>query len=179
MATTVQGRKVGSGGRMPWLKTLVLRNRQRQQRLDMRLLRRIVQALLGRVCPTDSFDLAIYIVTQAQITHLNETFLRHKGPTDVIAFHYGTEPAPCPSADKQDAPPAAEIFVCLEVALSQARRFHTTWQSELVRYLVHGTLHLLGYTDQDPKLRREMKKVENALLSDLTRQFDLRRLSPA
>ena len=39
-------------------------------------------------------------------------------------------------------------FVCLDEAVRQARRFHTTWQSELVRYVVHGVLHLLGYDDQ-------------------------------
>jgi rRNA maturation RNase YbeY len=69
-----------------------------------------------------------------------------------------------------------EIFVCLDEAVSQARQFHTTWQSEVVRYVVHGVLHLLGYDDLDTRARRKMKKAEDALVGRLARQFDFRGL---
>jgi rRNA maturation RNase YbeY len=59
----------------------------------------------------------------------------------------------------------------------QARRFHTTWQSELVRYVVHGVLHLVGYNDQDNRARRRMKAAEDALVRRLARQFAFSALS--
>jgi probable rRNA maturation factor len=71
-----------------------------------------------------------------------------------------------------------EIFVCLGEALSQSHRFHTTWQGELVRYVVHGMLHLLGYDDLGKSVRRRMKAAEDALVRRLARQFDFRRLGP-
>ena len=40
-----------------------------------------------------------------------------------------------------------EIFICVDEAIRQARRFGTIWQSEIVRYLIHGVLHLLGFDD--------------------------------
>lgn len=65
-----------------------------------------------------------------------------------------------------------EIFVCLDEAVSQAHRFHTNWQSELVRYIVHGVLHLLGYDDLNNRARRRMKAAEDNLVGQLARQFD-------
>jgi probable rRNA maturation factor len=160
--------------------------------VDLRLLRRIVRALLQETWQDGSFDLAIYVVAAAEITRLNESFLRHKGSTDVITFDYAervgqasrlsTSGAPKRrSRDRRDARPAllhGEIFVCLEEAVSQARRFRATWQSELVRYVVHGLLHLLGYEDRASRARRRMKGAEDALVQRLARQFDFHRLSP-
>jgi len=167
-------------------RALSLRNRQRVRRVDLLLLRRIVSALLRETRPQDSFDLAIYIVAEPEMTRLNETYLRHKGSTDVITFDYtegaGQAPDLPPSGstavnrkDQRDAcrPQLhGEIFVCLDEAASQARRFHTTWQSELVRYVVHGVLHLLGYDDATGRARQKMKDAEDTLVIQLARQFD-------
>jgi probable rRNA maturation factor len=172
-------------------RALVLRNRHRLRRVDLRLLRRIVHALLRETGHDGSFDLAIYLVSAPEITLLNEKFLQHKGSTDVITFDY-TEPAGSasrsasfeararPSVDKgnpSSTPLHGEIFVCLDEAVSQARRFHTTWHGELVRYAVHGVLHLLGYDDQNARVRRKMKKVEDILVRQLATRFEFQHLS--
>lgn len=102
------------------------------------------------------------------MTRLNETFLHHQGSTDVLAFDY-TEGG-CTQRL------IGEIFVCAAEAGLQALRFRTTWQSELVRYVVHGVLHLLGHDDHSPANRRKMKQLENHLLKVLTRRFDLNHL---
>ena len=70
-----------------------------------------------------------------------------------------------------------EIFICLDEAVSQSRRFHATWQGELVRYAVHGVLHLLGYDDQNARVRRKMKKAEDTLVRRLAARFEFQRLS--
>ena len=154
--------------------------------MDLRLLRRIAQALFRETWPHGSFDLAIYLVAEPEMTHLNETFLRHRGSTDVITFDYADNVGQAsrlsppgekrgPVRDRRDACPTllhGEIFVCLDEAVSQARRFRTTWQSELVRYVVHGVLHLLGYDDLDARARRRMKEAEDTLVRQLARQFD-------
>ena len=75
-------------------RTLSLHNRQRVRRVDLRLLRRITQALLRETWPQGSFDLAIYVVAEPEMTCLNETYLRHQGSTDVITFDYAEEVAP-------------------------------------------------------------------------------------
>jgi len=51
------------------------------------------------------------------------------------------------------------------------------WQSEVVRYIVHGVLHLLGHDDLRADLRRKMKREENRLVRLLARRFALAQLS--
>ena len=165
------------GSRRRQQRTLTLRNRQRVRCVDLRLLRVIVQALLRETWPDGSFDLAVYVVAEPEMIRLNENFLHHKGPTDVITFDYAEGAAR--TSDSRDANPAllhGEIFVCADEAVSQARRFHATWQNELVRYVVHGVLHLLGYDDLHSRARRKMKAAEDTLIRQLAHQFDLHRL---
>jgi probable rRNA maturation factor len=161
--------------------------------MDLHLLRRILCSLLHDACPEAQLDLAIYLVAAPEMTRLNESFLHHRGSTDVITFDYndkvgrasrlssGSVTLTLPAGvDRRDACPAVlhgEIFSCVDEAVSQARRFRTTWQSELVRYAVHGLLHLLGYDDQTAAARRKMKGAEDARLSQLARQFDFCHLS--
>ena len=70
-----------------------------------------------------------------------------------------------------------EVFVCVDDTVTQARQFGVTWQDELVRYVVHGLLHLLGHDDLDPAARRHMKREENRLVQELAGRFRLRQLS--
>jgi probable rRNA maturation factor len=165
---------------------LSLRNRQRTCRVNQRLLRQIVLAMLQKTWPSGAFDLGIYLVAAPEMTRLNQTFLQHQGSTDVITFDYmdrGEETSrhSLPVRTGQDFPARplhGELFVCLDEAILQAHRFHTTWQAELVRYVVHGILHLLGYDDQENTARRRMKKEEDACVRQLARQFDLQSLGP-
>jgi probable rRNA maturation factor len=161
---------------------LLLRNRQRSRRVNTLLLRQIASAALDGLPAVEDWEIGIHLVAAREIAHINETFLRHDGPTDVITFdHLSGVPSSSgrPSKSRSKSKPRTlhgEIFVCLDEALLQARRFRTTWQSELVRYIIHGLLHLLGYDDTTVAARRAMKREENRLLKELARRFPLRKL---
>jgi probable rRNA maturation factor len=153
---------------------LSIRNRQRTRAVDVRLLRRMAKALLGKLLQVEQVELGISLVAAPEMTRLNETFLRHAGSTDVITFDYN-EPStfnPKPSTTLH-----GEIFICVDEAIAQARRFRTTWQSEVMRYLVHGMLHLRGHDDAKPAARRKMKREENRLLRLLASRFAFGKLS--
>ncbi len=64
-----------------------------------------------------------------------------------------------------------EIFICVDEAIAQARKYAPRWQSEIVRYVIHGILHLLGHDDSRPAARRRMKREENRLLRRLAGKF--------
>ena len=66
-----------------------------------------------------------------------------------------------------------ELFVCVDDAVWQAKKFGSSWQSEIIRYIVHGILHLLGHDDLKPHLRRRMRRDENRLVRALSRRFSL------
>ena len=61
----------------------------------------------------------------------------------------------------------------------QAKQFKTTWQSEIVRYVIHGVLHLLGHDDRLAAARRRMKREENRLLAGFPESFPSRKSAGA
>jgi probable rRNA maturation factor len=160
---------------------LVLWNRQRVRCVNTVLLRRIVRSLLNESASDEDYELGVYLVGASKMTKLNETFLRHAGSTDVITFDHAVK-ADVGRRSKKREPSKSpdvgcykrihgEIFVCMDEAVRQARQFRTNWQSELVRYVVHGVLHLTGFDDLKPVSRRKMKREENRLLRELTRRW--------
>jgi probable rRNA maturation factor len=173
-------------------RVLALRNRQRVRAVDTRLLRRIAAWALAELFRAADYELGIHLVTAGEMACRNETFLGHPGSTDVITFDHREvgqasrlpprEYRPRSSirpGGRRDACPTfhGEIFISLDDAVAQAREFGATWQGELVRYLLHGLLHLRGFDDLTPALRRQMKREENRLLRLAALQFPLRRLA--
>jgi rRNA maturation RNase YbeY len=117
------------------------------------------------------------------MARLNEKYLGHSGSTDVITFDHSV--AGDGRGARNSSPPGTgncaaifgEIFISVGDALKQAREFGTSWESEVVRYVIHGVLHLKGYSDLEPAQRRIMKREENRLLRHVQRQFNLKELN--
>ncbi len=83
----------------------------------------------------------------------NLEYLRHDTYTDVITFPY-------------QEPPVVEgdVFISVERVHDNARRLGLSFSSELHRVMIHGVLHLCGYTDSDPESRQHMRKREDEAL---------------
>ncbi len=152
---------------------VVIANRQRARKINSRLLKQIVSALFTELQITEA-ELGINLVGAREMTLVNENFLQHEGSTDVITFDH-LDPRP----KTQDAKPKihGELFICVDEAILQARTFDTIWQSEVVRYVVHGILHLLGHDDRRAAARRVMKREENRLVRGLAGRFSLAQIS--
>ncbi len=144
---------------------LVIRNRVGGQVVDARWLRKLIRYLLLELAAVPSYQLCVHLVGDGPMTHVNEAYLQHQGSTDVITFNH----LPAPSQTEI----YGELFVCYEEARRQASRFRTHWTTEMVRYIVHGILHLQGFDDSTPRLRGEMKKRENRWVKHLARTFSL------
>jgi len=116
--------------------------------------------------PQESQELNICIVNKDEITELNETFLRHAGETDVIAFEY--------DVDKQINIPCTvgEIYVCEDVAKEASENYGNSFVEELILYILHGMLHLMGYDDIKSDDKRIMKRAEHENMMILKRRFD-------
>jgi len=153
------------------MKLLRLFNRQKCRVLSLALLRRMAQHLLEQSRARRKYELGIHLIGAFEMTELNETFLGHSGSTDVITFNHQE------AAD--DGNLHGEIFISVDDAVAQAGRFGATWQSEIIRYLAHGILHLEGHNDTETGPRRAMKREENKLVKELSRRFDLDKLDRA
>jgi len=160
---------------------IAIASHQHTRKINLRRLKKITQELLVEL-ELEKAEIGICLVAAPEMTQLNETFLKHKGSTDVITFDYHIEgragcPQPAVGAMGTSRPTIhGEIFICLDEAVLQARKFGTSWQSEIVRYIIHGVLHLLGFDDSSTGDRRKMKREENRRLSEMSRRFPLSKL---
>ncbi|HWN94992.1 MAG TPA: rRNA maturation RNase YbeY [Methylomirabilota bacterium] len=159
--------------------------------MNLSLLRRITRHLLETEFGVEQCELGIQFVSSDEMARVNQKFLQHEGSTDVITFDHTASGVP-PSNPAYHGGPRehdgaetgiqmlhGEIFISVADAVKQAREFGTTWQSEIVRYVIHGLLHLRGFDDLQPAQRRVMKREENRLLRVVESRFTLRELARA
>ena len=106
-------------------------------------------------CPTCAplRELSFALVDDNTIAAINQQFLNHTGPTDVISFNLGGG--------------LGEIVVSAERAVIVARQLRRPPADELALYLVHGLLHLAGCDDRTPAQRRAMRAAERRCLQPL------------
>ncbi|OYV74224.1 MAG: rRNA maturation RNase YbeY [Gemmatimonadetes bacterium 21-71-4] len=103
-------------------------------------------------------ELSIAFVSDRTIARLNARHLGHRGPTDVISFGF----APAASG----GPLIGDVYVAPGVARRSARERGIPVREELVRLVVHGTLHVLGFDhpDDETRTRSPMWKLQERLV---------------
>ena len=80
-------------------------------------------------------EISVALLADGAIAAMNDQFLEHEGPTDVITF----------AMHEGDEPPLGDVYVGVEQAVRQAAEFGATPEEEVLRVAVHGVLHVLGY----------------------------------
>ena len=97
-------------------------------------------------------DLNILITGDREIRKINKKFLKHDYATDVISFPL-------------DSDLLGELVISAEFAVGEATKRKIPVEEELLRYVAHGILHLLGYDDHRPADRTAMWKRQERELS--------------
>lgn len=108
-------------------------------------------AALGRC---HQCQVGVRVSGDAAIHEINRQFLQHDYPTDVISFPYNWQP---PEVE-------GELVVSIETAARQATQVGWSVAQELMLYVIHGTLHLVGYDDGSEEQKREMRAAEQEAL---------------
>ena len=138
--------------------TIWFRTHLRRTSVHARTIRRVTQDILEQAgYPTAQMSLSL--VGKTRMRSLNRTYRGRDYSTDVLAFpmrHIG---------DQTDVF-LGDVVICLPVAIGQASRFDNTPNQELLRLLVHGTLHLLGYDhEQSKREATRMQRKERAIFT--------------
>lgn len=115
-------------------------------------MRLAIQAIIRDADIADA-QISVAIVDDPTIGKLHGEFLDDPDPTDVLSFVL-------------EPPPAleGEVVASVDTACSNAKQYDCTAEEELLRYVIHGTLHLVGYDDTTPRKRAVMRKMENKYL---------------
>ena len=91
-----------------------------------------------------------------KILEVNQQFLQHDYFTDIITFEYSSRRRI-----------SGDMFISLDTVNSNATLFTRSYDSELLRVIIHGVLHLCGINDKEPGEREIMELHENQALAFL------------
>lgn len=100
-------------------------------------------------------EVGIVIVDDRAIHKINREHLQHDYPTDVISFVFLAEQGEL----------EGEILVSADTAIREAREGGWVAGDELLLYVIHGMLHLVGLDDVQPALRQQMRIAEKKYLA--------------
>ena len=135
--------------------TIEIANEQTHLPLDRRLMRRAVRTVL-RDAGLRKARISVAVVDDETIARLNWQYFRHRGPADVLSF----------LLDQSDGL-EGEVIVGAQTALRAAPHYGWPPHDELLLYVIHGTLHLVGHDDTSSVLRAKMQNRETEVLEKL------------
>ena len=110
-----------------------------------------------------SAEISIAVLNDERMQALNRQYLQHDYATDVLSFVLAHD-AKLKSLD-------GEIIASSDYAAAQAPRYGWSMNDELLLYVIHGCLHLVGHDDTTASAKRIMRQAEKKYL----RQFGLER----
>ena len=99
-------------------------------------------------------ELSIILCSDEYLFKMNVQYLKHKSYTDIITFDQ--------SESKGEV--SGELYLSIDRIKDNAKTLNINLIDELHRVIVHGTLHLCGYGDKDPKSKLKMTRKENFYL---------------
>jgi len=119
--------------------------------------RKIIKNLIRWICK--ELDLSIQMINviftdDHSLKKMHQEYLDDDTFTDVMTFNLSDSP-----------PIESEIYISIDRAHENAQKFNVTYQSELMRLLIHACLHLAGFDDKDEKTKKIMKAREDFYLA--------------
>jgi len=85
---------------------------------------------------------------------INRKYLKHNTLTDIITF----------SSNEEKGIISGDIFISLPRVKENAKKFKQSLIDELHRVMIHGVLHLIGYTDKTKEEKKQMSLKEDFYL---------------
>jgi probable rRNA maturation factor len=131
-----------------------INNQQDRLAIDGDRLTRAVEMILADE-GVEAAAINVAIVDDPTIHDLNRRFLDHDEPTDVLSF----------VLDDDAGRLEGDVVASADTAVRTAAQLQWPGSDELLLYVIHGTLHLVGYDDLDLESRREMRKREQHCLA--------------
>jgi probable rRNA maturation factor len=107
-------------------------------------------------------SVSVLLTNDRAIRKINREYLKHDTATDVIAF--GSGPGTRVPAESDHL---GDVVVSVQTARAVSKELKIPFCEELARYLVHGTLHLLGYDDEAKKDKMRMEARQEHILRKL------------
>jgi len=131
---------------------ITINNLQKKLPIPKMRIKNLVLKILKGEGFNKSGDINICFTDNILIKKLNTKFLRTNSITDVLAFNL--------NGGKTKSGLLADIAISTDTAISNARIFKTCAKDELLLYVTHGMLHILGFNDYSKAQMQLMRKKE-------------------
>jgi probable rRNA maturation factor len=134
-------------------------NQQKDMKVSAKQVKAVVKEVIafeGNRCD----EVAIHFVKTKEICRLHDEFFNDPTTTDCITF-----PMDDPSSEGYCY--LGEVFVCPETAVNYCQKHGGDASIEMILYVVHGLLHLMGYRDHTPAEKRKMRRAEKRHMEHL------------
>jgi len=99
-------------------------------------------------------------IGDTEIKKLNRQYLRRNRVTDVISFYYHEA-----SHNRRIGCIEGDVFISVPQARRQAKIYGVDLSREIMLLCIHGFLHILGYRDYNNAEKKQMRVMENKLIS--------------
>lgn len=123
-----------------------------------------VHRIINKIMKREKFSISslqINILNSDYILELNKEYLKHNYNTDIITFNY--------SGSNEFL--EGEIFISFQDALGNALKFNVHLDIEILRLIIHGILHLLGFDDTKAREKKIMTSKENELVESIQSDY--------
>lgn len=98
-------------------------------------------------------NIEVNFISDSRMIEMNNKYLSHNYSTDIITFDYS-----------DDTKIDTELFINYDAALFNSKRYFVSYNSEIIRLVVHGILHVTGFDDKSKSKKIIMKRTENSIV---------------
>lgn len=99
-----------------------------------------------------SGDINYIFCSDSYLLEINKQFLDHDYFTDIITF---------PVDDDRKGRISSDMYLSIERIEDNAKNLGLSFDNELLRVMIHGILHLLGYEDKSIPGEQDMRNQED------------------
>ena len=117
-----------------------------------------IRALLKKICKKENKKISFIncvFCSDNRLLEINKKYLNHTYLTDVVTFDF--------TINKKNI--EGDIYISIDRVKENAKKYKETFKKELLRVIIHGLLHLIGFLDKTKEEKNTMTLKENEYLS--------------
>lgn len=145
------------------MKNIAIRNDNKAFRLNERFIKKIAAETVRILKKPRGTKLEIIFLSDRDMRRFNKKYKHRDTYTDVLSFELDD---------------LGEILISSDTALKNSRIFNTSFEEEIILYVIHGILHLSGYDDRTKEEKNRMSKKEEIILRKLCQKSFSKVLMP-